>query len=38
MSFAVAGLAVPGITIANPQCVEKSFPAFWDVFEGLYSR
>jgi 3-phosphoshikimate 1-carboxyvinyltransferase len=33
----VAGLAVPGITIANPQCVEKSFPTFWDVFEGLYS-
>jgi 3-phosphoshikimate 1-carboxyvinyltransferase len=37
MSFAVAGLAVPGITIANPQCVEKSFPSFWEVFEELKS-
>ncbi|MBA2880628.1 3-phosphoshikimate 1-carboxyvinyltransferase [Desulfosalsimonas propionicica] len=36
MSFAVAGLAVPGITIADPDCVKKSFPDFWEVFEGLY--
>ena len=36
MSFALTGLVVPDVTIANPGCVEKSFPAFWDVFEGLY--
>ncbi|MFP3999935.1 MAG: 3-phosphoshikimate 1-carboxyvinyltransferase [Desulfobacterales bacterium] len=38
MSFAVAGLAVPGIKIRNPSCVEKSFPDFWDVFERLYNK
>ncbi len=36
MSFAVAGLVIPGIKIKNPQCVEKSFPDFWKVFEKLY--
>jgi 3-phosphoshikimate 1-carboxyvinyltransferase len=36
MSFAIAGLKVPGISIRNESCVEKSFPAFWQVFEGLY--
>jgi 3-phosphoshikimate 1-carboxyvinyltransferase len=36
MSFAIAGLKVPGICIRNESCVEKSFPAFWQVFEGLY--
>ena len=35
MSFAVAGLAVPGMDIRNPACVEKSFPDFWEVFEEL---
>ncbi|MDI9570528.1 MAG: 3-phosphoshikimate 1-carboxyvinyltransferase [Pseudomonadota bacterium] len=29
MSFAVLGLVVPGVTIRNPRCVEKSFPGFW---------
>ncbi|NBX35619.1 MAG: 3-phosphoshikimate 1-carboxyvinyltransferase [Planctomycetes bacterium] len=29
MSFAVLGLARPGISIANPTCVSKSYPAFW---------
>jgi 3-phosphoshikimate 1-carboxyvinyltransferase len=33
MSFAVAGLVVPGVAIADPGCVAKSFPHFWDVFE-----
>jgi 3-phosphoshikimate 1-carboxyvinyltransferase len=37
MSFAIAGLKVPGISIQNPNCVQKSFPNFWDVFEGLYT-
>lgn len=36
MSFAVAGLRVPGVVISNENCVEKSFPDFWQVFEGLY--
>jgi 3-phosphoshikimate 1-carboxyvinyltransferase len=36
MSFAVAGLDTPGIVILGENCVEKSFPEFWNVFEGLY--
>lgn len=36
MSFAIAGLKVPGVSIRNESCVEKSFPAFWQVFERLY--
>jgi 3-phosphoshikimate 1-carboxyvinyltransferase len=35
MSFALAGLAVPGVKIRNPHCVEKSFPSFWKVFGAL---
>ena len=35
MSFAMAGLAVPGIRIHEPQCVEKSFPTFWEVWATL---
>ncbi|MBD3349713.1 MAG: hypothetical protein GF400_11040, partial [Candidatus Eisenbacteria bacterium] len=30
MSFAVAGLAVPGVRIENPSCVEKTYPGFFD--------
>ena len=30
MSFAVAGLAIPGIRIGDRRCVGKSFPGFWD--------
>jgi 3-phosphoshikimate 1-carboxyvinyltransferase len=36
MSFAVLGLAVPGIRIRNSACVNKSFPEFWDILDGLY--
>ncbi|UCE53545.1 MAG: 3-phosphoshikimate 1-carboxyvinyltransferase [Desulfobacterales bacterium] len=36
MSFAIAGLNVPGVYIRGESCVEKSFPTFWQVFEGLY--
>lgn len=36
MSFAVAGLKAPGQTILDPACVAKSFPKFWEVFEGLH--
>ncbi|MBW2607689.1 MAG: 3-phosphoshikimate 1-carboxyvinyltransferase [Deltaproteobacteria bacterium] len=36
MSFAIAGLKVPGIFIKDEKCVEKSFPDFWNVFSRLY--
>lgn len=36
MSFAVAGLKVPGVKIIDPGCVAKSFPNYWDVFDHLY--
>jgi len=32
MSFAVTGLRVPGIRIANPACVSKTFPDFFERF------
>jgi 3-phosphoshikimate 1-carboxyvinyltransferase len=36
MSFAMAGLKVPGIIIHDEQCVEKSFPNYWEVFAELH--
>ena len=36
MSFSMAGLVVPGVSILEPHCVEKSFPNFWEVWETLY--
>jgi 3-phosphoshikimate 1-carboxyvinyltransferase len=36
MSFAIAGLAVPGIKIKGEQCVDKSFPEFWETLQKLY--
>jgi 3-phosphoshikimate 1-carboxyvinyltransferase len=38
MSFALAGLRVPGMIIRNPKCVEKSFPNFWEVFRQLQNQ
>lgn len=35
MSFAMVGLRVPGITIEDPACVEKSFPKFWHYLDQL---
>ncbi len=35
MSFAVAGLKIPGMVISDPGCVAKSFPDFWDYFDKL---
>jgi len=35
MSFAVAGLRVPGVKIENPECVQKSFPEFWSVWDNM---
>ena len=36
MSFAVAGLKTPGVSITDPDCVAKSFPDFWEFFHRLY--
>jgi 3-phosphoshikimate 1-carboxyvinyltransferase len=38
MAFAVAGLRVPGVLIADPGCVSKSFPDFWARFDELTGR
>ncbi len=38
MSFAVLGLVWPGICIANPACVDKSYPQFWNQFERLRAQ
>lgn len=35
MSFALAGLKIPGMVIVDEHCVAKSFPAFWQVLEEL---
>jgi 3-phosphoshikimate 1-carboxyvinyltransferase len=35
MSFALAGLCVPGVTIKDPNCVRKTFPDFFDRFAKL---
>ena len=38
MSFAVLGLAIPGIKIQDETCVGKSFPGFWEELGKLYGR
>jgi 3-phosphoshikimate 1-carboxyvinyltransferase len=35
MSFAVAGLRSPGITILDPACVAKTFPQFFEKLDAL---
>ncbi len=35
MAFAVAGLAVPGVSIDAPSAVAKSYPGFWDDLAAL---
>jgi 3-phosphoshikimate 1-carboxyvinyltransferase len=35
MSFAVLGCGIGGITIQDAECVNKSFPAFWDQLQGV---
>lgn len=37
MSFALIGLRVPGIRIADPRCVAKTFPGFWRALDALRS-
>jgi 3-phosphoshikimate 1-carboxyvinyltransferase len=39
MAFAIAGLASPeGVEIADPECVEVSFPGFFERLEGCGAR
>jgi 3-phosphoshikimate 1-carboxyvinyltransferase len=35
MSFALAGLKIGGITILDPACVGKTYPAYWDALRAL---
>jgi len=38
MSFAILGLAVPGMSIRDENCVRKSFPGFWEELGRLYGN
>lgn len=38
MSFAVAGLAIPGMKIRGERCVNKSFPGFWEELQELSDK
>jgi 3-phosphoshikimate 1-carboxyvinyltransferase len=38
MSFAVAGVRIPGIRIQNPRCVEKTYPRFFDDLGAIVSK
>lgn len=35
MSFALLGLRSPGVRIADPGCVAKTFPGYWDLLARL---
>jgi 3-phosphoshikimate 1-carboxyvinyltransferase len=35
MSFALAGLRVDGVVIKDAECAGKTFPEFFEVFEGM---
>ncbi len=35
MSFALIGLVTPGISIAGPACVAKTFPGYWDLLDQI---
>lgn len=35
MSFSLLGLVAPGIEIAGPDCVAKTFPGYWELLETL---
>jgi 3-phosphoshikimate 1-carboxyvinyltransferase len=37
-AFALLGLAVEGVWVADPGCVAKSWPGFWRDLEGLGAR
>jgi 3-phosphoshikimate 1-carboxyvinyltransferase len=35
MSLALSGLRIPGVTIEDPGCVAKTYPAFWNDLQAL---
>jgi 3-phosphoshikimate 1-carboxyvinyltransferase len=35
MAFALAGLRLNGVIIEGAESVSKSFPEFWEIFDGL---
>jgi 3-phosphoshikimate 1-carboxyvinyltransferase len=35
MAFALLGLRAPGLRIADPSCVAKTFPGYWAMLQGL---
>ena len=37
MSFALAGLRIPGVRINNPSCTEKTYPGFFDDLSAMTS-
>lgn len=38
MSFAIAGLVIPGVKIKGERCVDKSFPGFWETLQELSDK
>jgi len=36
MCFAVIGTKIPGVVIENPDCVDKTYPNFWNDLEKMY--
>lgn len=40
MCFALAGSKIPNIRIANPNCVQKTYPTFWEELThwGIYAK
>ena len=38
MSFAIAGLRLPGVVICDPDCTQKTFPHFFETLEGLTTK
>ncbi|HEU5075630.1 MAG TPA: 3-phosphoshikimate 1-carboxyvinyltransferase [Polyangiaceae bacterium] len=38
MSFAILGLARPGVSIGDPACVAKTYPGFWDALKVCYAN
>ena len=35
MSFSLAGLRIPGVVIRDPGCVSKTWPDYFEMFQGL---
>ena len=35
MSLALIGLMVPGVSVADPDVVSKSWPGFWSMLDGI---